>query len=89
MFNEASTASKKVESGIVDSTLRKVVEVAYNLFEFVTSHNQLVLGTGKLDELASKTSNNELFSLGGVLPHNMGEVVSLKMFIFIFIFFVC
>jgi hypothetical protein len=75
MFNEASTAAQKGKSGIVDTTLRKVVEVAYNLFEFVKSHNELLDGTGRLDDLASKTAN-EVFTLGGIIPKDIGAAVS-------------
>ena len=68
IFNEALTASKKLESGIVDSNVRKVINVAFNLFEFVTSHNQLVLGAGKVDEYRGK--------IPGHVPGYISEMVS-------------
>jgi hypothetical protein len=65
MINAASSvdaAAQEKTSSVVDETLKRTMEVAFNFFEFVTSHKSLVDGASRRadgESFASKTAFDE------------------------------
>jgi hypothetical protein len=65
MINAASSvdaAAQEKTSSVVDDTLKRTMEVAFNFFEFVTSHKSLVDGASRRadgESFASKTAFDE------------------------------
>ncbi len=65
--NNNNKSQKKSDGGVVDGSLKEILDVAFHLFEFVTSTNSLAEGTAaRLGDVKDSTFAGTDFKSGGV-----------------------